>query len=84
MDISWNIFFRGVIFGFVGGFVLILLFLFSSGLYGKVSWAKPFNLLYFLAGLELGIALIGTITFLGFHALEGWRQHRIDQASHGA
>lgn len=82
-SISWDIFFRGMVFGFVGGFVLILLFLFSSGMYGKTAWLRPFNLLYLLAGLEMGIALSGTIVFLGFYALEGWRQRHMEQFKRG-
>jgi hypothetical protein len=81
-DAVWGMFLRGVVFGFFGGFVLILLFLWSSGRYGALVALKPIGLVYFLVGLEIGIALIGTITFLGLNATQGWRRHMIDQSKH--
>jgi hypothetical protein len=77
-DGVWVMFFRGVVFGFIGGLVLILLFLWSSGKYGALAAARPIGFVYFLAGLEVGIAFIGTIVFLGLNALRGWG-HRMGQ-----
>ena len=81
-DGVWAVFFRGMVFGFLGGFVLILLFLWGSGKYGALVALRPIGFVYFLAGLEIGIALIGTIVFLGLNALQGWRHHMIDQSKH--
>jgi len=83
-DMVWGVFFRGVVFGFIGGIVLILLFFWTSGKYAQLAWARPLGLVYFLAGVEIGIALIGTIVFLGLHALQGWHHHMIDESKHGA
>ena len=57
--------------GFLGGFVLILLFLWGSGKYGALVAARPIGFVYFLAGLEIGMVLIGTIVFLGLNAVAG-------------
>ena len=69
-DGVWVVFFRGMVFGFIGGLVPILLFLWSSGKYGALVVARPIGFVYFLAGLEVGIALIGAIVFLGLNALQ--------------
>jgi hypothetical protein len=83
-DAVWGMFFRGVVFGFFGGFVLILLFIWGSGKYGALAALRPIGFVYFLAGLEIGIALIGGIVFLGLHALQNWRHHMIDQSKQGS
>jgi hypothetical protein len=83
-DAVWGMFFRGVVFGFFGGIVLILLFIWGSGKYGALAALKPIGFVYFLAGLEIGIALIGGIVFLGLHALQNWRHHMIDQSKQGS
>ena len=85
MDIVWTMFFRGIVYGFLGGFVLIVLFLWS-GRYGTLAGARPIAFVYFLVGLETGIALIGGLVFLG---LRGWlnydlRRRALDQSQHGA
>jgi hypothetical protein len=54
-----------------GGLVLILLFLWTSGKYGALAALRPIGFVYFLAGLEIGIALIGAIVFLGWNAPHG-------------
>ena len=77
-DAVWGVFFRGMVFGFFGGLVLILLFLWSSRKYGR-----PIGFVYFLAGLEIGIALIGAIVFLGLHALHGSEQRFFYQSKPG-
>jgi len=64
-DAVWVMFFRGMVFGFFGGLVLILLF-FWSGKYGGLAAARPICFLYFLAGVEVGIAVIGMVVFAGF------------------
>jgi hypothetical protein len=48
--------------------------------------ARPIAFVYFLVGLETGIALIGGLVFLG---LRGWlnydlRRRALDQSQHGA
>lgn len=70
-DGVWAVFFRGMALGFLGGFVLILLFLWGSGKYGALVVVRPIGFVYFLAGLEIGMALIGTIVFLGLNAVTG-------------
>jgi hypothetical protein len=82
-DGVWAVLFRGVVIGFLGGFLLILLFLWSSGKYRALVVATPTGFLYFLIGLEIGVALIGAIVFLGFSALHGWGQRTLDQSRHG-
>src|SRR5260370_40741010 len=59
-DEVWGVFLRGLVYGFLAGIVLIVLFL-RSGKYGGLVAGKPIGFVYFLAGLEVGIALIGTI-----------------------
>ena len=82
-DGVWVVFFRGILFGFVGGIVLIILFL-SIGRYGALSVAKPIGVVYFVAGLEIGIALIGAIVFFGLNVLRGWAQRPpLGQSKHG-
>jgi hypothetical protein len=66
-----NVFFRGIGYGFLAGIVLTVLFV-SSGRYGALAVHKPIVLVYFLAGLEVGIALIGAIVFFGLNVLQGW------------
>ena len=56
---------------FFGGLVLIVLFLWSGGKYGALAAVRPIGFVYFLAGLEIGIALIGAVVFLGLNALRG-------------
>ena len=70
-DGVWAVFFRGMLLGLLGGFVLILLFLWGSGKYGALVAARPIGFVYFLAGLEIGMVLIGTIVFLGLNAVAG-------------
>jgi hypothetical protein len=82
-DGVWVMFFRGMVFGFFGGLVLILLFLWSGGKYGALAAVRPIGLVYFLAGLEIGIALIGALVFLGLNALHGWGHRMIDQSKRG-
>jgi hypothetical protein len=40
----------------------------GSGKYGSLAGIRPIGFLYFLAGLEIGIALIGAIAFFGLQA----------------
>jgi hypothetical protein len=82
-DGVWVVFFRGMVFGFIGGLVLILLFLWGNGKYGALAAARPIGFVYFLAGLEVGIALIGAIVFLGLNALHGWGHRMTDQSNGG-
>jgi len=81
-DLVWRMFFRGVVYGFLAGIVLIVLFL-RSPKYGGLAGLRPIGFVYFLAGLEIGIALIGAIAFLGLHHLQGVSQRMFDQSKHG-
>jgi len=84
-DGVWVVFFRGIVIGFLGGFVLILLFWWTAGKYRGLTVASPIGFVYFLAGLEIGIALIGGIVFLGLNNLHSWGQRHfdLDQSKHG-
>jgi len=82
-DSVWSIFFRGMVFGVLAGFVLILLFFWSSGKYGALAASRPICFVYFLAGVEVGIAVIGMVAFAGLQAMRIHSQHRIDQLKSG-
>jgi hypothetical protein len=82
-DSVWSLFFRGMVFGVLGGFVLILLFFWTSGKYGGLAASRPICFVYFLAGLEIGIALIGMVAFAGLQAMRIHGQHRIGQLKNG-
>ena len=82
-DGVWGVLFRGMVFGFFGGLVLILLFFWSSGKYGALAAARPICFVYFLAGVEIGIAAIGMVAFAGLQAMRIHCQHRIDQLKNG-
>jgi len=81
-DLVWAMFFRGIGYGFLAGIVLIVLFLWSPK-YGALAGVKPIGFVYFLAGLEIGIALIGAIVFLGLNVLHSWGRPPLDQSKHG-
>ncbi len=81
-DAVWGMFFRGIVYGFLAGIVLIVLFLWS-GKYGALAGIIPIGFVYFLAGLEIGIALIGAIVFLGLHAWHDWGRRALDESKHG-
>jgi hypothetical protein len=81
MEYGWC-FFRGIIFGFLGGIVLIVLFL-GSGKYGSLAGIRPIGFLYFLAGLEIGISLIGAIAFFGLQAFHDWGQRELERSKSG-
>ena len=83
-DSVWSIFFRGMVFGVLAGFVLILLFFWSSGKYGALAAARPICFVYFLAGLEIGIALIGMVAFAGLQAMRIHSQHAMDRMKNGS
>ena len=64
MHAIWMLFFRGILYGFLGRFALIvLLFFLSSKRDGHLMYAhlvaNPIEFLCFLLGMEIGIALIG-------------------------
>jgi hypothetical protein len=82
-DAVLGMFFRGMVFGFFGGLVLILLFYWSRGKYGPLAALRPIGFVYFLAGLEIGVALIGAIVILGLHTWHGAEQRFFDQSKHG-
>lgn len=89
-DGVWSVFFRGIGLGFLGGFVLIVLFFLTGGKLTPLIWARPSGLFYFLAGLEIGIALAVGFVFLVFHNLQAagprtqaWAQRMLDQSKHG-
>src|SRR6266850_2306506 len=86
-DLVWSMFFRGIGLGFLGGFVLIALFFLTGGKLTPLTWARPSGLLYFLAGLEIGIGLAVGLVFLVFHNMQGggprmqaWAQRMLDQS----
>ena len=81
-DLVWSMFFRGVVYGFLAGIVLIVLFL-RSGKYGGLVAGKPIGFVYFLAGLEIGIALIGMAVFAGLQAMRIHSQHMMDRLKNG-
>lgn len=68
-DAVWTMFFRGMVFGFLAGFVLIVLFLWGSGKYGALASARPIVFVYFLAGVEVGIAVIGMVVLAGLQTV---------------
>ena len=78
----WVVFFRGILSGFLAGIVLIVLFLWS-GKYGGLVAVKPIGFVYFVVGLEIGIALIGAIAFLGWHAWHEVGRRALDESKHG-
>jgi hypothetical protein len=82
-DSVWSIFFRGMAFGVLGGLGLILLFFWSSEKYGALVVGKPICLLYFLAGVEIGIAVIGMVVFAGLQGMRIHARHRIDRIKNG-
>jgi hypothetical protein len=81
-DLVWAMLCRGIVYGFLAGIVLIVLFLWSPK-YGALAGMKPIGFVYFLAGLEIGVALIGAIAFLGLNVLHGWGRPPLDQSKHG-
>ena len=77
MHAIWMLFFRGILYGFLGGFALIvLLFFLSSKRDGHLMYAhlaaNPIEFLYFLLGMEIGIALIGVMTLFGLRSFGNW------------
>jgi hypothetical protein len=89
-DGVWSVFFRGIGLGFLGGFALIVLFFLTGGKHAHLTWARPSGLLYFLAGLEIGIALAVGLVFIVLHNLQAggprmqaWAQRMLDQSKHG-
>ena len=74
-DLIWGYFWRGILFGVIGGLVLIVAIVFWDQKYrGGLLLVKPIGLLYFLAGAELGVALIGGLVFAGLEALGHFQQ----------
>jgi len=83
-DAVWSMFFRGMVFGVLAGFVLILLFFWSSGgKYGALAAARPICFVYFLAGVEIGIAIIGMVAFAGLQAMRIHRLQMMDRMKNG-
>jgi hypothetical protein len=84
-DMVWGMFLRGVLYGFLAGIVVIVIFL-RGAKYGSLAGARPIGFVYFLAGLEVGIASIGAITLYGLHAWNGFAhrmgQRMLDQSKH--
>jgi hypothetical protein len=77
-NMVWSELLRGVAFGFVGGFVLILLFLFTYK-FANLIPLRPMSLVYFLVGVEIGFALIGAVFLGGLQALANWREHSTNE-----
>jgi hypothetical protein len=62
-DMVWAVFFRGVINGVLAGFILIVLLFSPTGSFAKrgisqLVFVRPFGLVYFLVGAEIGMAII--------------------------
>jgi hypothetical protein len=78
-DGVWALFFRGMVYGLLAGLFLILFLLLPLGgfakHYGPLVTARPLGLVYFLAGVEVGIALIGIVVLAGLQALRIHGQH---------
>ncbi len=72
-----------MVFGVLAGFVLILLFFWSSGKYGALAAARPICFVYFLAGLEIGIAVIGMVAFAGLQAMRIHGQNMMNRLKNG-
>jgi ABC-type sulfate transport system permease component len=81
-DEVWGVFLRGLLYGFLAGIVLIALFL-RTGKYGGLAAVRPIGFVYFLVGLEVGIALAGTIVFSALQAWHGRAQRMFEQSKHG-
>lgn len=75
-DMVWSWLLRGVAIG--GGLALILLFLLTYKYSGLVT-LHPGGLVYFLVGVEIGVALVGALAFAGLEAIAASRQRFIDQ-----
>ena len=74
-DMVWAMFFRGVLYGVLVGFILVVLLFSPVGSFAKrgipqLVFVRPIGLVYFLVGAEIGIAIIGALLFLGLCA---WR-----------
>jgi len=82
-DMVWSVLFRGIIFGVLAGFVSTFLFLSVTGKYGALARARPIGFVYFFVGVEIGIALVGAIVFLGFHALHERAHRMVEQSKQG-
>jgi len=86
-DAFWAVFFRGMVYGLLAGLFLILFLLLPLGgfakHYGPLVAAKPLGLVYFLAGVEIGIALIGIVVLAGLQALRIHGQHMMNQLKNG-
>lgn len=74
----WGELLRGVAFGFVGGLVLILLFLWTYK-HASLITLRPGQIFYFLVGVEIGVALIGVLVFVGLQAIASSRDGFIRQ-----
>ena len=77
-DMVWGELLRGVAFGFVGGLALILLFLWTYK-HAALIPLRPGSIFYFLVGVEIGVALIGVLVFVGLQAIASSREHFIRQ-----
>jgi len=88
-DGVWALFFRGMVYGLLAGLFLILSFLLLpvgsfAKHYAPLVAARPMGLLYFLAGIEIGIALIGLVVFAGLQALRTYGQHVVSRLKNGS
>ena len=77
-DMVWGELLRGVAFGFFGGLVLILLFLWTYK-HAPLVALRPSSIFYFLVGVEIGVALIGVLMFVGLQAIASGRHSLMDQ-----
>ena len=81
-DGVWGMFFRGMVFGFSGGLVLILLFLWSSGTYGALAALRPIGFVYFGWPTDWH-RLNWSDCVPWLQCLQGWGHHMVDQSKSG-
>jgi hypothetical protein len=78
-DGVWALFFRGMVYGLLAGLFLVLALLLPVGNFAKhyapLVAARPLGLVYFLAGVEIGIALIVMAVLADLQALRTYGQH---------
>jgi len=78
-NVMWDLFLRGIGFGFVFGLIVILLFLLTQESARHLVTTEPYSFLYFVAGVFIGFALIGGLTFRGLHQFGDWNREKTRQ-----
>jgi hypothetical protein len=78
-NVMLDLLIRGFAFGFVGGLILILLFLLTQQAAAHLVSVEPRSFLYFVAGVLVGFSLIGGLTFGGLHQFADWNREKTRQ-----